>query len=416
MMPTPTLEDKDIICLAFPSWDGNYEKSTVKMMSQLAKRNRVLYVDYPYTYKDIFTTWFGKQNAPVGRMLGTQKRVRKISLPESTFIHVFTPPPVLSVNHIKNPSKYRRMLQTNGNIIRKSILKAVKNLGMKNPIVICAFNPFVGLPLLNQLNESATIYYCYDEISACAWTKNHGKQLEIDYMKKVDAVIASSDGLLKSKSEFNNSCFLVKNGVDFAIFNRTAELRQKNKNLDITVGYLGSLDERVDYELLTYLAEKLPDIKFEFIGRIVDKTKVSQLDKLPNTKFWDAKKPEELPGYLKKFDAGIIPFLINEQTSGIYPMKINEYLAGGIPVVSTEFSPLPEFQNVIATAPSHETFLQVLMESLCNDTPQKRKERIVMASGNSWENRAAQFGSVIAHVLNLKSSTQVVSQSPGVMV
>lgn len=414
-MTTPVLEDKDIVCLALPSWDGNYEKSTVKIMSQLAKRNRILYVDYPYTYKDIFATWFGGQQAPVGRMLGTQKRLRKISLPESAFIHVLTPPPVFSVNSITNKAKHRRMLQTNGNIIRKSILKTTKSLGMKNLVVICAFNPYVGLPLLNQLAESATIYYCYDEISACAWTKNHGKDLETEYMTKADAVIVSSDGLLRNKNESSNSCYLVKNGVDFAIFNRTAELRQRNKNVDITVGYLGSLDERIDYQLLSYLAEKLPDVKFEFVGRIVDKVSVSNLDKFPNTKFWDAKKPEDLPGYLKKFDAGIIPFVKNEQTAGIYPMKINEYLAGGIPVISTDFSPLPEFNTVVATASSYEMFLQAMMESLCNDTPQKRKERIAVANGNSWENKAAQFGSVIADVLLKKNNTQTAPANSSVM-
>lgn len=386
------------------------------MMSQLAKRNRVLYIDYLYTYKDIFTTWFGKQNAPVARMLGTKKRLRKISLPESAFIHVLTPPPVLSVNSVRNVTKHRRLLQTNGNIVRKSILKAMKGLGMKNPLVICAFNPFLGLPLLNQLNELGTIYYSYDEISACNWTKNHGKQLEEEYIKKVDAVIVSSDGLLKSKSFLNNNCYLVKNGVDFAIFNRTAELRQRNKNVDITVGYLGSLDERVNYELLMYLAEKLPDIKFEFVGRIVSQDKAAQLDKFPNTKFWDAKKPEELPSYLKKFDAGIIPFLKNEQTAGIYPMKINEYLAGGIPVIATDFSPLPEFDSVIATASTYEGFLQAMMESLCNDTPQKRKERISVAAGNSWENKAAQFSHVIADTLMRKKALQPVAANMGVTV
>ncbi|QHT68494.1 glycosyltransferase family 1 protein [Rhodocytophaga rosea] len=415
-MTTSILEDKDIVCLAFPSWDGNYEKSTVKIMSQLAKRNRVLYIDYPYTYKDIFTTWFGKQNAPVGRMLGTQKRLRKISLPESAFIHVLTTPPVLSVNSVKNAAKHRRLLQTNGNIVRKSILKAMKSLGMKDPLVVCAFNPFLGLPLLNQLNELATIYYCYDEISACNWTKNYGKQLEEEYIKKADTIIVSSDGLLKSKSSLSNKCYLVKNGVDFAIFNRTAELRQRNKNVDITVGYLGSLDERVDYELLMYLAEKLPDIKFEFVGRIISKDKAAQLDKFPNTKFWDAKKPEELPSYLKKFDAGIIPFLKNEQTAGIYPMKINEYLAGGIPVISTDFSPLPEFDSVIATASTHEAFLQAMMESLCNDTPQKRKERISIAAGNSWENKATQFSQAIADTLMRKNAVKPVVAAVSVSV
>jgi glycosyltransferase involved in cell wall biosynthesis len=409
-MSMPILQDKDIVCLAFPSWDGNYEKSTVKIMSQLAKRNRVLYVDYPFTYKDIFSTWFGKQQAPVARMIGMHKRLRKISLPESTFIHVLTPPPVLSVNHIRNQKRYLRLLHTNASLVRSSILKSMKTLGMKNPVVISAFNPFVGLPLLNQLNESASIYYCYDEISACNWAKNHGKQLEEEYISKVDAVIVSSDGLLQSKSQLSKKTYLVKNGVDFAHFNRTAELRQRNKNIEITVGYLGSLDERLDYDLITYLATKLPDIKFEFVGRIIAKAEVAQLDKLPNTKFWEAKKLEELPGFLRKFDAGIIPFVKNELTAGIYPMKINEYLAGGIPVITTNFASLPEFDSIISTASTHEMFLQALMESLCNDTPQKRKERIAIAGSNSWENRAEQFAGVITDVLNRKDTFVPINQ------
>jgi hypothetical protein len=169
-------------------------------MSQLAKRNRVLYVEYAYTYKDIFTTWFGKQNAPVGRILGTSNRLRKINLPENSFIHVLTPPPVFSVNHIRNAAKHRRLLQTNGKKIQKSVLQAMRKLSMKSPIVVNAFNPFVGLPMLNQLGETAVLYYCYDEISMCNWTKNHGKLLEEEFISKADGIIVSSDGLMHTKS------------------------------------------------------------------------------------------------------------------------------------------------------------------------------------------------------------------------
>jgi hypothetical protein len=50
---------------------------------------------------------------------------------------------------------------------------------------------------------------------------------------------------------------------------------------------------------LAHLAEKLTDVKFEFVGRIIEKAKVAKLDKLPNTKFWDAKRLEELPDFSK---------------------------------------------------------------------------------------------------------------------
>lgn len=399
------LENKDIICVAFPAWDGNYMKSTVKIMSQLAKKNRILYVDYQYTYKDITATWLGKQKAPVRRMLGIDNRLRKISLSENAVLHLLTPPPVFSANWLTSPTSHMRLLNINAGIVKKSILKAMRKMDMKNPIVINAFNPFIGLPLINKLNEMATIYYCYDEISACDWTKNHGKRLEEAYLKKADAVIVTSDGLLQSKSALAHQSYLVKNGVDFVHFNKAAELRQRNRNSDIIVGYVGSIDKRIDFGLLTHLATKLPDIKFEFVGRILETDKANALDKLPNTKFWGAKKVEELPKFIKNFDAGIIPFLKNELTAGIYPIKVNEYLASGIPVVTTNFAPLPEFGSTITVASDQESFLRAVIENLTNDTKEKRKERMEVARSNSWENRALQFGEAIQDIINTKNNS-----------
>ena len=64
------LKGEDIICIANTSWFGNYAKSTVQILERLATNNRVLFVEYPYTIKDIYATLRGKQNAPVKRMLG----------------------------------------------------------------------------------------------------------------------------------------------------------------------------------------------------------------------------------------------------------------------------------------------------------------------------------------------------------
>lgn len=393
------LENKDIVCVALPSWDGDYVKSTGMLLTQLAARNRVLYVDYAYTYKDVLATWQGKQHAPVGRILGWEKRLRKIDLPNNGNLHVLTPPPVWSINRIKNLSVHHRLLKVNGKKVAKSIRKAMHELNMTHPVVINACNPFLGLPLHKQLGESATIYYCYDEIGAAPWVKQHGARLEEEYMKRVDAVITSSEGLHERKSQFTERCYTVKNGVDFPHFNRAADMWARNKNAEIIVGYVGSMDDRLDYELLSYLATNLPEIRFQFVGRIVAKDKVAAVDRLTNVRFFGSRKPDELPGFMKKFDAGIIPFLKNELTAGIYPLKLNEYLAAGIPVISTDFAPLPEFKGVISVASTPETFLRELQRCLKDDTVAERENRIEVARENSWENRARQFGDVVENVL-----------------
>ena len=60
----------DIICIAFPAWEGNYLKSTVQLMKELALSQRVLYVDYAYTWKDFIQSIRGKNFASWQRMIG----------------------------------------------------------------------------------------------------------------------------------------------------------------------------------------------------------------------------------------------------------------------------------------------------------------------------------------------------------
>lgn len=396
------LENKDIVCVALPNWEGDYVKSTVKIISELATSNRVLYVDYEHTWKDVFAAWIGKSNAPANRILGFSNRLRTVEVPGGKPVHVLTPPPVYPANWITSDSFYESVMKANANKVRKSILKAMETLNMKNPVVINAFNPFFGLPLAKTLNESALIYYCYDEISACKWSKKHGKKVEEAFMKKADAVITTSEGLLNQKSQLAKACFMVNNGVDFSLFNKAADLKFKNKNSEITVGYLGSIDERLDYDLLSYLAENMPDTKFQFVGRIVEKEKAARVDKFTNVRFFGPKKLEELPPFLRNFDVALIPFVKNEQTANIYPVKINEYLAAGVPVVSTDFAPLPKFSDIISMASTNEDFLRQVNYCLNNDSIEKREKRVALAENNSWEKRGEQFGEIVSQVLASK--------------
>ena len=51
------IKGQQIVCIANTSWFGNYAKSTVQILERLAKHNQVLFIEYPYTIKDIISTW-----------------------------------------------------------------------------------------------------------------------------------------------------------------------------------------------------------------------------------------------------------------------------------------------------------------------------------------------------------------------
>ncbi|MFY0598782.1 MAG: glycosyltransferase [Cyclobacteriaceae bacterium] len=393
---------KSIVCLSMTTWEGDYMKTIVHMMSQLAKDYKVLFVDYPFTYKDLAFSAFGKSTAPAGRMLGLKPRLRKLSVQGSVVNHL-TLPPVLPTNWIGNFEMYRMVMASQSSIIAKSINNVLKELEMHNPIIINAFNPLIGVGLKGKLNEIANIYYCYDEIRAAQWCGKHGGKMEDILIDQSDAVVTTSTQLQATKSQLNSHTHLIKNGVDFSLFNQAYNTSRLTKVIKV-VGYLGSIDFRLDYDLLTRIIASFPDYEFHFVGRISNEVGRSRLEKFDNVKFVGALQPNEIPGALSKFDIGLIPFVENEFTRNVYPLKINEYLAAGIPVVTTAFADLSDFSEMTTIVDKDDCFENAIRSELENDSVKKMAKRAEMASTNDWSKRAEQMKELIEELTTSHAS------------
>ncbi len=85
----------EIVCVAMPSWEGNFLKSTVELMKELADHNKVWYLDYQYTLKDVLFGFFGKKTIPWKRIIGIQNRVREIQIQQNKKIFIYTPYPII---------------------------------------------------------------------------------------------------------------------------------------------------------------------------------------------------------------------------------------------------------------------------------------------------------------------------------
>ena len=393
----------DIVCVAFPSWEGNCVKSTVKLMEELAQRHRIVYIDYQYTWKDVLMGLVKTTSVPVSRLLGFSNRLREVQVGDAT-VHVLTPPPILPVNFLKSAKLYDALQRLNAGIVLRSIRKAYSTLNIKAPVVINAFNPSLGVSLAGRLSEKSLIYYCYDEISACAWAKDHGARSEVVFSERVDAIVVSSEGLLRSKQKYKKPTFVVHNGVDFGEFQKGYVPMADKPSSDV-IGYVGSIDSRLNYDLLIGLMQKLPQQKLIMVGRIVyDKPHVEEavkvLSTLPNVHFTGARAPHELPYLLAQFNVGLIPFVKNEQTEAIYPMKINEYLAAGLPVVSTDFASLEAFRDVVAVTATQEGFITAVQKALHDKSEQQEQKRVALARQHSWQERARELEVIIEKVIH----------------
>lgn len=391
---------KQIVCIGFPKWEGDYMKSTVSLMSELAKQHDVLYVDYPYTWKDIILSILGREKtASVPRILGVQPRLRSLRLSAGQTIHLLTLPPFVPANWMSSERNYDRLLGLNGRLALRAIRKAMKDLQFQDPIVVNAFNPALGNVLQGKLGEQGLIYYCYDEISAAQWISKHGTRHERKFLALVDLTIVTSTGLQKNKSPNTSNCVLVKNGVSLALFKgdipRTSKKRPR-------IGYLGSLDERIDLPLLERLIKAYPNCDFQFVGRVVLPELHERLKRFSNVALLGPQRPERLGALVAGFDVGLIPFKKNRLTVGIYPLKINEYLAMGTPVISTDFADLSDFEGVAWIGKTPEEFIRLVQEALLENSIAAIAQRKAFARSNAWSARAKALDQAIDQVLTTK--------------
>lgn len=383
---------KDIICFTMTTWEGDYMKTIVHVMGSLAGNHRVLFVDYPFTLKDMLFSMLGKGNAPVKRLLQLKPRLRKVQYKSNELYHL-TLPPIMPTNWIEEASQFDKRIKVETKKIEKAVREAMSRIRMKNPVVINAFNPIIGDSLVGKFSEELLIYYCYDEISAANWCKQHGGRKEASFMKKVDGIITTSEGLLQSKNPFNPNTFLVKNGVDTELFCQAYNPEIKIDNP--IIGYIGSVDDRLDYDLLETVIKTHEGFDFHFVGRTTFPEGRKRLSIYSNVTFFGGQQPEKLPVFLKSFDVGVIPFVKNEFTRNIYPLKINEYLAAGKPVVTTDFADLSDFEGVVSIASSPSLFIEEIQKELLTNSKEKMEQRVRIARGNSWETRVSKVNEII---------------------
>lgn len=388
---------RNIVCIANTTWYGKYAKSTVQIMERLAKDYNVLFVEYPFTIKDVYATLRGNQQAPVKRMFGLQNRIRKITTDSQTAVYNLVIPPVLPLFFLRNEKVFHFLFRFNVFIYKRTLKRALNKLNFSDPVFITAYNPVYGLSLINAMNESAHIYYCYDGVEAGFYGQRIF-EIEKEFAMKVDGIITTSDYLNNEKIKLNKNCFVVKNGVDFPHFSKFSKTdiyqRERKK-----VGFIGSLDPRFDINTVEYAIEKLTNYDFEFIGDMRNLIMKSRLSKYPNVRFFDPVQPNEVPELLAKYDVGIIPYIVNEVNKNIYPLKINEYLAVGVPVVITAFAYLPEFHGVVSVAHNQQDFVKLIVEESMSDNKIKIEQRVMFASRNSWESRTDDFAKHIENII-----------------
>ena len=186
------------------------------------------------------------------------------------------------------------------------------------------------------------IYDCMDELSmfdhAPASLVFNEKQL----LTRADLVFTGGRSLYEAKRSKHANVHCFPSGIDASHFGRARRHRHGEAcPPEFTqmpdgprIGFAGVIDERLDVDLLTAVADSRPDYQFVMVGPVV-KIDPAVLPRRDNVHYLGMRDYGTLPDIMSEWDVAVMPFAHNAATAYISPTKTPEYLAAGLPVVAT---------------------------------------------------------------------------------
>src|SRR5690606_5899229 len=90
------------------------------------------------------------------------------------------------------------------------------------------------------------------------------------------------------------------------------------------IGYVGIIDERIDFILIRQIAELKPEFNFILIGPV---TVDLNLNLFPSNVYFPGKcEPEDIFIYLEQFDMHMVPFITSIKMKHLCPSKNLDYM------------------------------------------------------------------------------------------
>jgi len=383
---------RDFVIIASQPWDFEVGSNARNIALELAKKQRVVYVNPPDDVVSVIKNKGKRFN--LDHLLNVQPNLWVLS-PLSI---------VISINWIPINWLYRVINFYNGKRYASSVQDGLNKLAIDKYVLFNDNYMFNGFHLKEFLRPVYYLYYLRDYLIAQPYFKRKGTWVEPALMKMVDAVVANSTYLKEYAEKSNPKSFYVGQGCEVEMFDEqfVKELPQDLKRIpQPIVGYIGFLTAmRLDIDLLVLLAKEKPNWSLVLVGPEDEEFKRSELHQLSNVYFLGRRDPSLLPGYVSGFDVCINPQLVSLLTIGNYPRKIDEYLAMGKPTVATKTKAMEVFQEHTYLASNPKEFIELVGRALLDNNNENKIKRIAFARSHTWENSVGEICRVIEEELN----------------
>ncbi|PKP46885.1 MAG: glycosyltransferase family 1 protein [Bacteroidetes bacterium HGW-Bacteroidetes-11] len=391
------MKGRDFIITGLQSWDIPIGSNAIDIAREIAKNNRVLYVNSPLDQMTILRnkpTPETKQRLEVYRK--QKEGLRRIT--DNLWVLDF-PFSVWSVNGFPDGFIFDFFNKLNNKKIFGYVRKVAEELHFKDFIHFIDNDIYRSFYSKEYLKPAYSVYYRRDNLQPFAYWKKHVQRLEPLLIKKSDLVVCNSPQLANFARPFNPKSFDIGQGVDLSAYSTEQAFQIPDDVAPIPtprIGYIGDINSlRLDPDLLCELAKSKPGYSFVMIGR-EDKVFAShELHSIKNVYFLGSIPKNMVPAYMSTLDVCLNPQAVNEITIGNYPRKVDEYLALGKPVIATKTDTMELFREHTYLCTNVQEYQDAVEHAVKDTNKEKIKQRILFAQSHSWENNVKNIYSQI---------------------
>lgn len=407
-----------ILCFAPDPWAGLW-RNRHQIMTRLAQHNTVVYVEPRIYLGEALRRWRAGQ-------IGAADWRRPNLVQERRGLWLYRDPVYAPYAGRLSGGPLTAWVR------RQAMRRALKKLGGSAPI-LWLLRPFHA-DQIGRYDEKLVVYHVTDEYSGFPTVTDKAAfaRSEEALLRRADLVLVTAPALLASKGRFNPHTYLVPNAVDYAGFQAALadtksrwqiadgrlggeESNQSGPSASASsrpiarprIGYVGALNEKIDFALLASLAHARPDWQLVLVGALDltgDRHKADPLRGLPNVHWLGRLPVAQVPGAIAAMDVCLLPYERNPWTANIDSLKLYEYLACGRPIVATDVPAARAFEPLVYIADGPDAFIAAIGAALTRDTSAAADARRAAAAANTWDQRVAQIEGLLTEALTRKQS------------
>lgn len=271
--------------------------------------------------------------------------------------------------------------------------RACAQVGATEPAVVC------GNPLLAAFAPldwaGSVLYYAWDDWSSYPPHRAWWPAYEVAYgrIRARGYPVAAVSQVLLDRLAPETAGILVPNGISPEEWSSPGAAPAWFTALPTPrLLYVGTLDERVDLDVIRALAERHPAGSVVLVGPELDGAMTAIRD-LPNVHVVSPVPRATIVGLVHAADVCLLPHRRTPLTEAMSPLKLYEYVAGGRPVVATDLPPVRGVSSRVVLV-DNARFADAVASALLSPALSE-DDRLAFVRENSWAHR---FESMLAGV------------------